>query len=799
MDHEATRVSFGDDSSSEDEIKLFSDDFEQSNSSISESSSDYNVCTLQNQIEKLESQINDTLESIQPDSIPSQLISKTLDNSKSPTKHNYIKNMNSNNQNDELTNNFSSELLNRSNKQELNRLKETNTTLKESLSKYRKKYKESLANESKLKEHLAAQKIEKDKLNLVNKSLAEENKMLKLQLEAAHVSHLEARTAWTSINNDANRLTSVIDIFEERLEAQKEEIKTFSNEKQLLIGIIQKLHNSYDMFENQIEKLQEENKKLKQQHIKQTEEYVDISKISIPFSGDLSTSCNKIKASTQFTAANRMQMIFNEINKFLSVSKPNKVHYDEKERNNQEIGEICLAFVHELKNLVLNEQKLNNIAFTNADQSFQYFMESHALQIEKIENFVIPHSISSTIFGPENQENRSKIINKVLNSDLETGTFITALFLINYHLNQQLHRTMNAATKIQNLNEVAQTLGCNDVYQIPKRLEHIQHKIQKLEEYSKKLKSALKNSKQESLNLSNTSSEIQDQVNSLTEENTSLKNQLQIVSNELLIKKNDQKSITVMQSTINSYNETISRLKQALADKGKENSDLVQENIQLKKSLDFETQRMNYQVSKQVQSMAQQLEVIQSSYQRLRLKQEKSKHNYKKKLEKIKRFYNQEIQNKDATFQQAKSSFESIITELRSKGNQVQALSKRLTDNLSESEQKKQILIEENSHLKMETQTLEAQLRTLKNKLEKEKQILETQSMAKVIAVETKHHDTITEMKAEMAKEKQKFIEYVVKEIGQFYDFNTTDIDELSFNRLIFRVKTDIQQLRRNS
>ena len=136
----------------------------------------------------------------------------------------------------------------------------------------------------------------------------------------------------------------------------------------------------------------------------------------------------------------------------------------------------------------------------------------------------------------------------------------------------------------------------------------------------------------------------------------------------------------------------------------------------------------------------------------------------------------------------------SSTSDCHRKIDQLNALAKRLSASLSESEKRNRELCNDNSRLKIAVQSLQMKVASDEDKMKQEIQASEARAMAQILATETKLHESHNTEKAKIIGQKQSLIGFVADELGTFYGIHSSELDDEGFKELIMKVKSDLKK-----
>lgn len=655
---------------------------------------------------------------------------------------------------------------------------------KKLVSKYKKQsssYKDRL-NEA--QKQITTLNLKNDKLQAKYNSLKEDTAMLELQLEAAKASHVEGETAWSSLKLQNNQFKKANDSLQAQIDSQRKEITKYSKERQDLIELIKNLNEALCKSESNYSKVLYQNQELVKKKNSSNlfpKEKNDLSLISLPFKDvSLKSKIASTLNSPQYKIPQKVQIIVNETSRIIDsksdeinqirteLEKANEVNQSSAVNSGKTIEFYESVFL-ELKKIELSAHELQNKTFYDVHQAFLQFMSKYALDFDFIQNKVTFELFSEDV--------RSRILSKY---DGLSQKFVESLFIINDELNRQLQTAKRSLQTVDEINEIIRIFGCNDPSELPQQIDKFVQKIDKLKNKNAKLLEMLKES-QEKLE------KEQDRYKQLASEAAQLQSQCNQMSNDMLTK-TELPPVTPRKIDFEDPQKdaTIKRLQAQIAQK-----DLQLQ--QLNPTLD-NLKVENLKKSETEAYLRNQLEALQKSYQELKLQQIEYKSKAKKKFKHLQKNNHNAISDLNQQVEEFKTLLSDTTSQYRKKIEQLNSLSQSLSNSLKESEQRNQNLCSDNSRLQIAVQSLQMKISSDEDKMKKEKQANEAKSMAQILAVETKMHESYSIEKAQILRQKQSLIDFVANELGLLYGIENPDLDDESFKELIRKAKFDIQK-----
>ena len=685
------------------------------------------------------------------------------------------------------------------NQQVENQLEEA-VKYKKQLVKLKRKHKQAVEESSNLQKQASALKIEGDRLRAQLNSLREDNQMLQLQLEAGHASHVESETAWTSLKAQNGQLHLANTSLLKQIENQRNELAKYSKERQSIVILVKNLHNALCLSEANYSKLLDENNELKKRKPTKLFENDTIDFNSVTFNYDdpnLTQLFTQIIRSPQPTPVQKVQAIVNETSKALNAKneeldklenelKKLKEQNEKDNENWKKSNEMYTMIFNELKQVEISAHSFDGRLFCDMDQAFLSFMAKYALDFD----FIRKNSpISYELFS---EETRAQILSKY---DGITQKLFAAVFIINAELKRQLATAKRALLKQESFTELMKMLNCNTPEELPNIFTKFFKKIEKLQNAKKSLSKTIKEARVNSKKAEEEIEVLCSQVDNLKSANSKLKTKLQTLIAQWNGKSSSYSKVS---STSLSGSEIINHSQE---EKYKEeidnlNSLLHQRDSQIQQLM-TSNEALNNENSKNLDTIAKlnnKLDTIQQAYQQLKMQQLSDQEKSKRKIRNLRNEYDRELAESNNRFEEIQRSMASSTSDCHRKIDQLNALAKRLSTSLSESEKRNRELCNDNSRLKIAVQSLQMKVASDEDKMKQEIQASEARAMAQILATETKLHESHNTEKAKIIGQKQSLIGFVADELGTFYGIHSSELDDEGFKELIMKVKSDLKK-----
>lgn len=672
--------------------------------------------------------------------------------------------------------------------------------------------------------HVQVQNAQNDK-----KNLEQTIQQLKTQIQAYQAGKEESEAANNLLKKELEAKQAVINGFEEELESQRQEIAAVNAERDNIISLVQKFHNGLQIAEDQITKLKQENNdlnnKLKLQAKKAAKAVptgCDVTALNIPFEGDMGEQAAHFMKLQQYQPVQRVQLVLNEAAKRLydaeQISNA-KVQEVEELRNQLSAAvdgqtpycQILDALLKELKNISCMESQINNAQYCKVDTTFIEFMAQKSAEIEpliKEDLLADPRFIPSDFFTTTDFNKRKEVIQDIVKNNDMVGSILTASFLTNILLSNQLNSLMGPLGQMEEISRL-DVINGHDISDIPMLITGLQAKIEKLKKQRKQIHNYLKKSQHDVQNLSKSENDLKTQVSqlqitneSLQSENDVLKVKFQVANNELLLKKNEEHlnqfaqklkdEVDVQQ--VEAKNKT-DKLEQQLEAKTKECCELTNLIKKLQTTLEETTRKQNKRFQKNEETLKAQLIEMQEQVEELESQLENKKKKARKNEKQLKENFDNQLKQMAVGYEESKDGLMKTIEDLKAKAEEAREVNKKVQVASQELEQKNQKLSSENASLLLEKRNLSAQLQQLKAAIQKEKQQLQVQLAAKMMACETKIQTATNEVKQQEEKRFKQLLNTVCESLGTLYGFDESDFTEDSLKQVLSHAKEDLDRL----
>ena len=648
---------------------------------------------------------------------------------------------------------------------------------------------------------VSALAVERDKLARDSVVAVEDVKLLKLQLEAAHATHLEAQTAWNAMQMKTKHLENTIETLNEQLENQRAEIAELTEARAKCLNLIEIMHRALCQSESRMADLIVESQKQRAVEMKRIEPELRLPECVLPFKGELRERVAAIWKDEQVGAKQRIEAGLNEVCRVIEDLQRQvdaRPSVDEKEvarleNENQKYRDVLEPLLGSLKQLAATEETAANAAFYTMDASLCQFLARNCF--DHAGDCVRNRFSSYGILGEENQYHRIGLVKEISALGMQEDAFISGLLIVNNYLSKEVRKLMDCVAQKAEMEEAMQVISASNPAEFSERITDIRNEIVKLVEYKKKLK-VVAHQLQDELNskeseLANANGRISD----LETENEHLQSELQVFSNKALL--NSSTTTTTSRSTSSIVDQRtsalegkIQMLESRLVEKEKELYNFKELHLKTSRQAELTV----HELTQKAQALTVKLETIQEAYQQLKMRDLSSKDRYKKKVHTLTKQHMRELSEQRAKLEDAQQMLNTTSTGLQERINQTNTLSKKLADSLAESERRNQALNEEVSNLTASKHKLEARLRALEDRNDKEKQMYQVQATARILAAETRLHESSTKEKTSLLKEINQLTGYIADELGTFYGLSGANLDTETCRQLLIRAKADLSK-----
>ena len=672
--------------------------------------------------------------------------------------------------------------------------------------------------------------LEIQKLNNEKTTLLSENESLRLKLETASSFNEETEQSLASIEKELQNKVNIIKTLEEQFDAQREEISAFAEDRDKMLTIISTQQKALSQAEATIDSLLKDNACLKTKAKtgakpvqKPFATIQDFNALMMPFTGDLKTKCQSIMKLPQYQPFQRIQLAFNESAKVIAELSEKlavetkkadeaKKAYDNFAVDQVKYQEILEALLSELKHLAMNQDLINGSPICKEDLQFVEFINSKLDSIYDIVNreaIKDPKYIQNDFFFTSDMKARKEAVLKLLEPDDSTFSLFCALFLSNVFLENQLSAV---TAPLQLINEMTKSgvLKGTQLSDVPRLIESLNTKVNKLSTQNKKLSQNHKKLQAQSMTLIKSENEKKTKISELTLQVDNLQNEigvlnvkLQVAQNELLLKQNECGNLNQFAQEIrdgveertNDQKARTDRLEEALKQKTKECAELGQLLKELEKSIDENTNSQLRRAKRNEEMLLSQLELLQSQVDEYEAEIAQRKKANKKNERALREQYEKSIAELSRNYEEGKKNLEETIDSLKEKAKNAREMSKRLVDNMSDVEKRNAQLQKDNNELNQRLKGVQIEMMTMKNHAQKEKQQQQAQLAAQIMACENRAQQQVAEEKSKCSSKVNSLLQTAQSTIGAFYGIDENEFDEEAYEQTVKNAREDLEKL----
>lgn len=723
----------------------------------------------------------------------------------------------------------------------LDKLNETREELKQcldQLAKVTKQRGKSRERNLALTDEVSQLTLRYNRLQEDQESLANENRdqaslieQLSCEIEGFKKQIAMANAELQNVSKEREEYQICIDILKAQLDTQKEDLSVMTDERVKLLQLIQRLNSVVFVYEENIEAERQKNISLSSKYKKaQTSaapqllaDKFELENLNFPFTGEIKDTINKIANFDHFQALQKLQLILNELSKFINsyqeqLAEANKAkeeavkHVEDVIPKCRKTYDLLHSILRSWKNFECNEQMISTVAFCDQDCGFLEFVAEECLKIENIQQITEllgPLFIPSEMFEDSNVNQRRLILDTVAQNDRDASALLSAMFLVNQRLKKQLDSALKGVAAQAEFDAILSRIGIDDILLIPSVFESLRDRILKLKRSRKEIHIALvetRNSLEDASKsedcLKKQIEQLEGKIRDISQENDALRLQ---VSNLKLQRPNDdppfhttasganEKALTNATAELKS---TIKNLQKTVQEKSKENETLRDLIRHIKEENDQEIRRLNQRNKENECTLSSYIKSLKSSLATTEEKLSRTKKKAKNALKDIRRQNEDAIEKANAINEKTKTELNSTVVETKTRLEKTLDLVKNLQDELEASEKKYRALDEENARLHNAIKTQEIKYTGLQDQFNREQKAAQASSTARIINIENQYQRENKEIRAKLEKEKQNVIDFFTRNIGSLYGIVDIDYDESALIQLFGRIQTDLCKLK---
>lgn len=649
--------------------------------------------------------------------------------------------------------------------------------------------------------------LESQKVSTDNKNLRQEIEDLKFEIQSITTANSDLTKANEALRSENTRLMTAFSSLEDQVKNQSSEIAASHKDRQNINELLRKMYAMICSSESLNTKLQAEIDSMvskKGTPISDDDWRLQFSSIEIPFSGALGDNCRQIMNMGQFTAAQRIQRVLTVVAHELSAKDENLSKMTERvtrlEQLLQEQREtaekstsVLKALLRELKNLAVNETKIDRCAFCEADQGFiQFVAEKCVISSEQSQDDFVP----SDFFCLEDISRRKAVIERYIKSDTDLFALFTAQFLANTVLRRQLQKTISGMTQQEDLEALLTQFQCRDLHEIVVTFQRLHNEVVGLQEENRALAKqcrSMKKQQQSTVDIEARSQiqdaqtrndELQHEVKILELRNHVLTQQLQTLQQEQTQNSESSTDLRVceLEDIVRQKQQEIERLQKSLEDK----------EIQNQKVID----KLTVKNSRQEKILFTQIEQFKVKIAELESKLVKTCKKHRAETRELIKKNQEQHEEMTREYEQAKLSYDETIKKMEEKIASTRELSQKLLNSVSEKERVNQKLAEEASHLRLSLKSVDMKLTTVQEEAQKERQLFQAQITATKLSCQSQIQDLDRLMKKEADNRVKSIFDTTLKILGDFYRIDQLTMDDESFKYLLSLVQRDLGRLK---
>lgn len=712
-------------------------------------------------------------------------------------------------------------------------LKDENSSLKNELlaitdgyEKLLKSKKKSVEISKQIKYQYDSVESDYNKAAVCVEKLETENDTLKKQVDDLNYAiEILKKEKSASVNEIASKDTTIgelktsLDLLEKQYNVIKEDLIAVSESRSQLVNLIHRIYAPFCHFEERIEVLQNQIKKLQNKSKKSSNpvfsDKFDFNQLAFPFEEPVLKKIQHILSLDHFQTIQKLQLIINDIAKTLSQTDKEKAQLESYVHSSEEylkdmkskyhkLYEFTFGLMRELKNLECNEHKIEKIAFCHGDTRFIQIIAENAFTFDKNTDpspVLGQLFVTADIFDDSHLEARRTLIESIQKEELSVSTIVSALFLLNSHLRKQVAELMNGQVEKTKITEALHKLGVDNISQAYEYIEDVKVQFKRMKESRKEAHRALVNANndieeksKECKALCLKIEELQTHIEGLTQENITLKNEIEVARGEC------QRYAEKAEPHTNDHSEnmlsTITALQNTVREKSRENKELKECVNILKEEIENDREQNRKDVNKISRSYKREIENLTSALQYSENKASKNKKKATVTISELKKQYLREIELSQEQIETLKTNYEKEVSQFKSRSDKAENELKSKREEIIEAEKNNQTLMSENTKLKNELRVLEMKNQMLIEQNIKDQKSAQAANAAQMFGLESIRQKEQKDLRVKFDQEKQRIIEYFTTKLGLLYGINDLDYDEQTINQIFARVHNDLNKLK---
>ena len=690
-----------------------------------------------------------------------------------------------------------------------------------------------------LEKTIAVMKLEQDSNYAQQNNNNMELESLRMQLQAAEVSHTQGAAAFEAQRQETEKLKKSLDLIEQTVKDLRNEIDSLNTEKTKLLDIVKK----QNLLINELEKTAKDSKqaaddlrkKLKLQTDKMNDPYENPQLVStiqqnfIPlFNEPLRSKLTSLLASTPGHPLQKANSVFRAVaDAYIASGQPAKekeeelkkavAEFNSKKDAIDSILSLAEATIQSLS-FIARTLKSDNEAMQCEPGRNKEMLDCATKSLQKLEgalssnDLLDPQFVSMTFLTGGSFEDRRAALQEVAtlgwNSRITFDLFCLQL-LINSVQEKELQQMRASYDSIYaDIEQIKDATGCEDISLFSEYISQLASKMLHMKSVNKKLNAYIKSleSREDEIkaqeDLVSAYEELQQQVCEMEQQIKHL--QSEIKKSQTLLRQREMK-IQQLEET-NARNETVSteemqRLRAEITDYEHE---IDEKNIQIR-NLNLQLQQSKSETEIQLRSAKKQADEVNASniakiekyqlmYQQVKEKKKASEKALIQKYNDAQKTQQNEMTKLVQCQNELKEKLADTIQQLRQQSDEKNALAKKLTENLNVSEERNKQMTAEITKLSMAKKSLEVQVQSLTDQLKREVQLISSQNAFKEISIETRHQEEIASLKSKFNAEKNNLLLRILEEFDAIDILTDTDIDEESALDALHKVSDDYRK-----
>ena len=714
--------------------------------------------------------------------------------------------------------------------------------LKRARKQLKKHYYSFQESQSELKSQIVTLTKEKDAVEGKLDEVSKDNESLKSQLKAALASHTEGESAWLAKCQELKQVQANVDSLEDFIDRQRKEIESLNQQKTQMVELLHKQNQLAVALESEtakqtgiakekaakVKQLEKENKQLleKNKAHEQGESVLTMFNDDVipklPESHRFATA--QIVHDPKINVSQRVRKLFDYVISVCTNASTNaSITTQELEQlrsslaSETEKRERSLVVMRNLYNAFANlykEQK--GMPQGCEDKELMEFLGAQSLKLDaalKETDAASPQYMTMDFLFNGSLEDRRQAIQRMAENGWDNSTTFD-MFCAQALTNLAQAREIETLKKrigdqSQQLDMVHESLGCSDSPDAHEYVELFTSRVKKLKSKNRRLRQ-YKEYMEELERKHRTVPELEQQIDELNQTIETLQGNLKALVSDA----------TTLQRELDVKTQQVISLEQAHARLADDSSELqkkhLEEVCQFEKIIDERNRDVRDLTLKLNQLKAdteQQIESLQQTNQSLR-------HQMKEKVEKLKQkvallqqrkknaeqqFINKmkardrQTQEEMKRYSEAQNDLKAKLSESTDSMNRQLAEQKELTDRLTASleasEKRNQKIQSEMTKLSIAKKSLEAQIKSINEQMQREVQIQNSQAQLRQMNAETRYQEELDRVKTSFANEKSELMTSVLADFDQLDQFDEDGVTEDTFKATMKQIAQTFRSL----